>query len=198
MQREKNKMMEIILAIILGSAFGFSIHRVGASNPSGIINMLRLKDMHLMRVILLSIAISSAIIFVGISLGIVDATHLSIKTMSWGVIVGGMIFGLGWGIAGYCPGTAVCAISEGRKDARFFILGALLGSLIYMIIFQYVEGSFLLDSLWGGKALLADVTPKNETAIVSVVPAIITVISISVIFTVIAYFLPTAKEPDSL
>ena len=191
-------MIEIVLAIVLGTSFGFAIHRVGASNPSGIINMLRLKDMHLMRVIFLSIALSSVIIFIGMNLGIVDSTHLSIKKMSWGVIVGGMIFGLGWGIAGYCPGTAVCAVSEGRKDARFFILGALIGSFIYMLIFQYVQGTFLTESLFGGKVLLADVTPKNETAIVSILPAIITVFIISILFTLAAYFLPTAKEPDNL
>ncbi len=191
-------MTTTILAILLGTAFGFAIHRVGASNPSGIINMLRLQDMHLMRVILFAIAISSTMIFTAMAFDMVDLSHLTIKSMTWGVIVGGMVFGLGWGVAGYCPGTAACAVSEGRKDARFFILGAMIGSFFYMIGFDFVKDTFLVDTLFGGQAILADVTPKNETAIVSVLPALVTAIIIAAIFTTVAYFLPSSKKPESL
>jgi len=188
----------MILAVILGTAFGFAIQRVGASNPSGVINMLRLKDMHLMRVIFLSIAIASTIIFIGMSIGFVDSSHMSIKNMTWGVIIGGMIFGLGWGLAGYCPGTAVCALGEGRKDAIFFVLGALLGSYFFLIGFDFVKETFLVEPLLGGKVLLANTSPHHETSLISFLPAIATAIIIAAIFTVIAYFLPTAKNPDDL
>jgi uncharacterized membrane protein YedE/YeeE len=191
-------MSATLLAIILGTAFGFAIHRVGASNPSGIINMLRLKDMHLMRVIFFSIAVASTIIFIGMASGFVDSTHMSIKSMNWGVIIGGMIFGLGWGVAGYCPGTAVCALGEGRKDALFFILGALLGSYFFMLGFDFLKDSFLFDSLFGGKVLLADMTPKNATPLISAVPAVATALIVAIVFSAIAYFLPTAKEPEKL
>ena len=160
--------------------------------------MLRLKDMHLMRVIFFSIAISSAIIFTGMALGIVDTSQLSVKGMTWGVIVGGMIFGLGWGVAGYCPCTSICALGEGRKDALYFIIGGLLGGLLFMLIFDYVKDTFLLESLWGGKTLLADMTPTGETAVISFAPAVITALVVSVVFSVIAYFLPSSDKPDSL
>jgi uncharacterized membrane protein YedE/YeeE len=197
MQRKENN-MTVLLAILLGTAFGFGIHRVGASNPSGIINMLRLKDMHLMRVIFLAIAVSSTLIFLAMTLGIMDASQLSVKSMTWGVIVGGMVLGIGWGIGGYCPCTSICALGEGRKDAIFFVLGGLGGALLYMLIFDYISGTFLLDPLLGGKAILADMTPSNEVAIVSGVPALATALVIAVIFTTIAYFLPTSSEPEAL
>ena len=99
--------MEIILAILLGTLFGFVLHRVGASNPENIINMLRLKDLHLMKAILLAIGVASSILFVGLATGFINPSHISIKASYWGVLVGGMILGTGWAIAGYCPGTGV-------------------------------------------------------------------------------------------
>ena len=190
--------MDIVWAVILGTAFGFAIHRVGASNPSGVINMLRFKDFHLMRVIFFSIGLASLLVFIGMALGFIELSHLHVKSMTWGVIIGGMIFGLGWGLAGYCPGTAVCALGEGRRDALFFIAGALLGSFIYMNIFEYIKDTPLLDTLFGGKALLANVSPKGEKVIIAALPAVITVLVISVVFMAIAYFLPETKDPEKL
>ena len=80
--------MEIISALCLGALFGFVLHRVGASNPQKVINMLRLTDLHLMKVILLGIALASAILFVGLTLVIFDPARLSVKTSYWGVIIG--------------------------------------------------------------------------------------------------------------
>ena len=45
----------VVLAIILGMFFGFALQRVGATNPQNIINMLRLKDLHLMKAIFFAI-----------------------------------------------------------------------------------------------------------------------------------------------
>ncbi len=76
--------MNIFLAIIFGTLFGFILHRVGATNPHLIINMLRLKDFHLMKTILLGISIASLLLFIGLAIGIVDSSHLSVKTSYWG------------------------------------------------------------------------------------------------------------------
>jgi hypothetical protein len=52
--------MDIVLAIILGIFFGFALQRVGATNPQNIINMLRLKDLHLMKAIFFAIGFIAA------------------------------------------------------------------------------------------------------------------------------------------
>lgn len=69
--------MKIILAISIGLSFGFVLQKVGAANPQRIINMLRLKDLHLMKVIFLGLGISSLILFVLIALEFLDVGHLS-------------------------------------------------------------------------------------------------------------------------
>ena len=50
--------MEILLAVILGGAFGFVLHRIGATNPTRLIDMLRLSDLKLEKVILFSIGLT--------------------------------------------------------------------------------------------------------------------------------------------
>ena len=102
--RETRKfIMNIILAIILGIFFGFALQRVGANTPQNIINMLRLKDLHLMKAIFFAIGISSTLLFLLLAFGIIDSGHLSVKSSYIGVIVGGAVLGLGFAIAGNAP-----------------------------------------------------------------------------------------------
>ena len=42
-----------------------------------------------------------------------------------------VIFGIGWGLAGYCPGTTWAAVGEGRMDAVFALLGGLVGAALF-------------------------------------------------------------------
>ncbi|MBE9530650.1 MAG: hypothetical protein IMF00_05210 [Proteobacteria bacterium] len=72
--------MQIILAILTGGLFGFVLHRVGAANPQNIINMQRLKDFHLIKVILFAIGFSSLILFLLLFLGLIDEGHINVKT----------------------------------------------------------------------------------------------------------------------
>lgn len=185
--------MQIILAIILGTLFGFVLHRVGASNPERIIDMMRLKDFHLMKAILFGIAVASALLFIGMGIGIIDPSHLSVKTSYWGVIVGGLILGLGWAVAGYCPGTGVAALGDGRKDAVFFILGGLVGAFIYMLIYANVKSTGLLGEILGGKSMLA-ATDSSYTAIVGGFMGPAVALCIAVLFALIAWALPRSSS----
>lgn len=181
--------MDIFLAILLGTLFGFVLHRVGASNPENIINMLRLTDLHLMKAILFAIGIASSVLFIGLTAGFINPGHVSVKASYWGVIIGGMLLGTGWAIAGYCPGTGVVALGDGRKDAIPFILGGLLGAFVYMLVYGSLQGSFLLAKIAGGKTTLA-MTPTDYQALISGVPGLVVALIIAVVFTIIAFVLP--------
>jgi len=192
----------IILAIILGIAFGFVLQRIGASNPHNIINMLRLTDFHLMKTILLGIAIASALLFFSNLLGWVDVTHLSVKVSHWGVIIGGIIFGVGWAVAGYCPGTGLAGLGEGRKDAIFFILGGLLGALFYMLVYGGIKDSFLFTEILGGKSTLATTANESYHVIIkgpndvlygTILYGTIVALSIALVLVFISTILPTPR-----
>jgi len=148
--------MKILLALILGSAFGFILERVGAADPERISAMLRLRDLRLARAILLGIGISSLLLLIALPLGLVPASHLSVKTFHLGVIGGGLVFGLGWAVSGFCPGTGVTALGAGRKDAIFFVLGGLAGAGLFMAIYGRLALTRIFHPLLGGKATLAD------------------------------------------
>jgi len=181
--------MTIFLSILLGIFFGFALQRVGATNPQNIINMMRLKDLHLMKAIFFAIGFSSILLFFLMAVGIIDVGHLSVKSSYIGVIAGGALLGLGFAVAGYCPGTGLTALADGRKDALFFIGGGLLGALIYTMIYGSIKGSWLFDKIAGGKVMLATGSDKFQ-ALLPMIPGTLLAATIGIIFMLIAWKLP--------
>lgn len=182
--------MEIVLAIFLGTLFGFVLHRVGASNPENIINMLRLTDLHLMKTILFAIGLSSSVLFLGMAIGLIDPGHLSVKESFSGVLVGGALLGLGLGSVGYCPGTGLAAMADGRRDAVAFIFGGLAGAFAYMLSYPAVKATGLLDPIAGGKSTLAATGNDAFVALVPGIPGWMLAVGIGILLMGIAWVLP--------
>lgn len=180
--------MEIILAVFLGTAFGFVLQRIGAADPDKIIGMLRLTDTHLIKTILTGIGVSSSILFLGMTAGIIDTAHLSVKSMYAGVPIGGVLLGIGWAISGFCPGTGLVAAGSGRKDALFFILGGLVGAGLFMFTYGSLAETAIFNSLLGGRVTLAQ-TGKYE-ALVSGLNGTLLAVMISAGFIVLSIKLP--------
>ena len=181
--------MTIFLAILLGLFFGFALQRVGATNPANIINMLRLTDLHLMKAIFFAIGISSTLLFLLMGAGVIGAGHLSVKSSYIGVIVGGILLGTGFAVAGYCPGTGLTALADGRKDALFFVGGGLLGALIYTLVYPSIQNTFLFDKIAGGKVMLATGSDTFQ-ALIPAVPGVLLAAGLGITFMVIAWILP--------
>ncbi|EEX11001.1 conserved hypothetical protein [Ruegeria lacuscaerulensis ITI-1157] len=182
-------MTSIILAIVIGAAFGVALDRVGASNPSTINKMLNLTDLRLAKAIMLAIGLGSVLMFGGQMIGLVDVGHMSVKAAYAGVFVGGLLLGAGWAMAGYCPGTGLVAAASGRKDALFFVAGGLLGAAAYMMTYPMWRASGLLDPIWGGKVTLGVIPGSGYDGVTSL-PGDILGIVLGLAFIAIAFALP--------
>ena len=184
-------MTTILLAILIGTAFGFVLDRIGATNPGLIIKMLNLSDLHLMKAILLGIGIASVLMFSGLLLGFLDPGHMSVKTAYTGVFVGGLLLGLGFAVAGYCPGTGLTAAAAGRFDALFFIVGGLAGAAAYIISYETIkERTGLLDKIAGGKTTLGTIDGTKYTSLIDGVSGEWLGLLLGAIFILIAIIVP--------
>ena len=134
--------MKLLLGLTLGAAFGAVIQLSGASSHTKIINALRLKDLTIMKLILTAIGVGLIGVHLLDALGV---ANLKVKDLYLpGLVVAGLIFGVGFAVTGYCPGTALAAAAEGKPDAWATVLGGLLGALVFAFMFPDLE-AFLLS-----------------------------------------------------
>ena len=130
------------LAIPIGFVFGFALFHSGFTDSRRIAWAFYFKDVSVPIVMFSAIATGmlglwglSLIGFLDISLVYLMPTYLL------PMAVGGLLFGVGMVVGGYCPGTAAASIATGKIDAVIFIVGFLIGSLIFGDFFP-VWGDF--------------------------------------------------------
>jgi hypothetical protein len=160
--------MELIQGLVTGVLFGVLLQRAEVDRYDRQLGALRLKDMTIVKFMLSSVLVACVGVYLLKDLGLVK---LSIKPMILGgVIPGGLLFGLGWGLSGYCPGTSAAALGEGRVDAVWAILGMLVGAGLYAETFPLVKATLLT---WGdlGKITLPQVLGVNHWVVIAVLVA---------------------------
>lgn len=137
--------MTVLLGLFIGAAFGAVLQLSGASSHTKIIGTLRLKDFTIMKLIMTAIGVGLIGVHV---LDVLGVAHMRVKDLYLpGIVVAGLIFGVGFAVTGYCPGTALAAAAEGKADAWVTIVGGLVGALTFAFLFPSLESS--LASLGG-------------------------------------------------
>jgi uncharacterized membrane protein YedE/YeeE len=127
----------LFIGFLIGCAFGAILFLGGATSYRRILGTLLLKDMWIIKLMMTAIGVGTLGIYL---LDMGGLANMSIKpAYIWGVVAGGAIFGVGWAVAGYCPGTCVVGSAEGKKDAIFTLLGALAGALVFSLVFPTLE-----------------------------------------------------------
>ena len=156
-------MSNLAYGLITGILFGFIMQRGRVIRYDKQIGALLLKDKTILKFMLSHIAVAMVGIYLLNDLGM---ARLSLKpTIVGGVVTGGLIFGIGWGLLGYCPGTAMGALGEGRLDALWGIAGMIVGAGIYAEAFPYMQKTLLT---WGdyGKITIPQVLGLNHWIVI--------------------------------
>jgi uncharacterized membrane protein YedE/YeeE len=139
--------VKLLLGLILGAAFGAVLQLAGASSHTKMTNALRFKDLTIIKLILMAIGVG----MIGVNL--LDAlglANIKIKDLYvLGILAAGLIFGIGFALTGYCPGTALAAGAEGKPDAWMVVLGGLAGALAFAFLFPDLEEHLLSVGRYG-------------------------------------------------
>lgn len=167
---------QLLFGFLIGTAFGFLLDRGGATDFNVIVNQLLLRDFTVLK-----------IIFSAIITGMIGV-HLIVKYLPaekqpkpcfWKpIIVGGLIFGVGFALLGYCPGTAAGALGTGSIHALFGVIGILIGAGLFASVYPRFRD--VIENSDMGKLTLDDILEVNKWWIL---------ISISLILGSIMYYL---------
>jgi hypothetical protein len=158
--------MMLLYGLVTGIIFGFLLQKARVIRYDKQLGALRLTDMTIVKFMVSTILVAMVGTYLLKDLGMVK---LSIKpTILGGLILGGLIFGIGWGVLGYCPGTSAGALGEGRWDAAWGIIGMLAGAAFYAEAFPAMKKTVLT---WGnlGKITFPQILGLNHWIIIPII-----------------------------
>lgn len=174
--------IQILFGLAVGIIFGYILTRTGITKYPRVMGMLLLKDFKILKFMLTAVTSSMILFYI---LGDMGMLALTVKTLDWGKLVGGLSFGTGMAILGYCPGTMIARIGEGKKDAVLALFGTALGIFIYALMIQPLKNNLLTGEINGDISTLIGI---NHWFLI--IPA-------AVVFTGIIYFVNKKFSDDT-
>lgn len=173
MATEKQKPMkanQLILGFLFGIIFGFLLQKGGVAKYHILLGVLLLEDFTVIKVMVSAIIVGMIGVFTLHRMGIVE---LHIKPTRFAAnIIGGLLFGVGFALLGYCPGTGAAALGQGNYDAIAGIIGLLAGSYLYA---EFSARLGKTVETWGdkGKLTLPDILGVPTPAFIAVLAPVL-------------------------
>ena len=172
--------LQMLLGLITGIAFGFLLQKGGVTEYDVILGQLLLFDFTVVKVMLSAVVVGMIGIYAMKSAGFVRL-HCKAGTVG-ATVTGALIFGAGFALLGYCPGTAAGAVGAGALDALIGMAGMVLGAGIFARLYPRIENSVLNRG-----AFPADTLPE----LLGVRPGIVVVI-VALVITGLLYLIAVA------
>ncbi len=139
--------MELLLGFVTGILWGYIFQRARILRFEKHIGLLTLKDLTILKFLLTGVIVGAVgINFLahwGLVTYSVKPTHLLAN------LLGGIIYGWGWALLGYCPGTTGGALAEGMLDGLFGLFGGLVGAIAFAHTFDFWAQNVLPLGAWG-------------------------------------------------
>ena len=148
--------VEPLVHVVIGIAFGFILERAGFGSAKKLTSQFYLNDMSVLKVMFTAIVTCMVLITATTAVGAVNYEKLWVNpTYLASGIVGGLIFGVGFTLGGYCPGTALVAAATLKLDGLAFVAGVLGGILTFGYTLPFVD-HFFNDVTNYGRFTLSD------------------------------------------
>jgi len=150
--KSKKDKSSLIWGLVFGILFGFLLQKGGATKYDVIVGQLLLTDFTVLKIMLSAVLTGMIGIYLMKTLGWVE---LSPKSGSMGSnIIGGLIFGVGFAVLGYCPGTIAGAIGNGYLDALAGgLAGILIGTALFAALYPRLKNGILKKGDFGNVTL---------------------------------------------
>jgi uncharacterized protein len=141
------------LYLVLGTLFGLGLSRSGAADYDMIQGMFLFERFQLYGIIGVAVVLTAPGLWVirrrgRTALG--QPVAFDVRPLHRGNAIGGLLFGIGWSIAGMCPGPILVNIGEGKLYAIAALAGALTGAGAFSALYSRLQGIFALPSIATG------------------------------------------------
>lgn len=124
----------LALGLLTGIVFGVLLQKGRVAKHGVIVGQLVLRDFTVLKIMLTAIAVGAVGFWALVASG---ATPVDVKPAQLGgVLLGALFFGSGLAVLGYCPGTTVAAVGEGRRDAIAGLVGMFVGAFAFVWAFS--------------------------------------------------------------
>jgi uncharacterized membrane protein YedE/YeeE len=139
-----------LLYLALGTVFGFILSRSGAADYDFIQAMFLLESFQLYGIMGTAVALTAAGLWVLKRRGRTasgQSLQIELKPLNRGTIAGSVLFGIGWSLAGMCPGPIFVNIGEGKIYALAALAGAVTGAAAFGISYERLQDLFTLPPI---------------------------------------------------
>ena len=127
----------MVKALLAGLVFGALLQASRIDNFDKVAKFAALRDLTILRFLLAAVGVGLIALMPLIVLGFASF-HIKPLALA-GIVIGGVLFGVGMAILGYCPGTAVIAIGNGSLDALVGLLGGLTAGALFTWAYPYIK-----------------------------------------------------------
>ena len=127
-------------ALVIGMAFGFVLERAGFGSSRKLAGIFYLKDMTVLKVMFTAVITAMLGLSYALALGWISAEQVyALPTVYRTQILGGLLFGVGFVISGWCPGTGAVGVASGKLDAVVFLVGSVIGAIVFNELFGVLK-----------------------------------------------------------
>lgn len=144
------KPLQLLLGLAIGFAFGFLLQKGNVTEYDVIVGQLLFRDFTVVKIMVTAMVTGTVSVHILREFGL---AQLHPKPGSLGMtLIGGLIFGVGFAVLGYCPGTIAAAVGQGKMDAAVGgLTGIIVGAGLYAHAFPSLSRTILAKGDFGAQ-----------------------------------------------